>query len=376
MAIYSVIKNDGPGNTLIWQCMEEDFNDNSQLIVAENEEALFMKDGIIVQTFPAGKYTLNTANYPFIGAIRKKIAGGVSPFSCKVYFVSKSHALELFWGTDPAMQIDDPRFGLISVGANGSYSIQVKDGKKFLLKLVGNNVPFYTSEQINAYFRTAFTGKIKTNLAKYIKASQKTILDLLVEYDELAEMLMPPLNEALDEYGVKLVNFYIGGISVPEDDPSYARIKDASSRVKRIDEYQSEKYGDLYGRLTGEMLLENMSASPAAGGAAGAGMGMGMGMAAGGMMGGIVSQVVAPIGHTIQQGIQQPVQRGGGSRYAPQQSQPDEIKCPSCGANNPKTMKFCGECGTKLAAEKVICSNCGAEIPAGMKFCGECGHRR
>ena len=376
MAIYSVIKNDGPGNTLIWQCMEEDFNDNSQLIVAENEEALFMKDGIIVQTFPAGKYTLNTANYPFIGAIRKKIAGGVSPFSCKVYFVSKSHALELFWGTDPAMQIDDPRFGLISVGANGSYSIQVKDGKKFLLKLVGNNVPFYTSEQINAYFRTAFTGKIKTNLAKYIKASQKTILDLLVEYDELAEMLMPPLNEALDEYGVKLVNFYIGGISVPEEDPSYARIKDASSRVKRIDEYQSEKYGDLYGRLTGEMLLENMSASPAAGGAAGAGMGMGMGMAAGGMMGGIVSQVVAPIGHTIQQGIQQPVQRGGGSRYAPQQSHPEEIKCPSCGANNPKTMKFCGECGTKLATEKVICSNCGAEIPAGMKFCGECGHRR
>ena len=54
----------------------------------------------------------------------------------------------------------------------------------------------------------------------------------------------------------------------------------------------------------------------------------------------------------------------------------NEIKCPSCGANNPKTMKFCGECGTKLATEKVICSNCGAEIPAGMKFCGECGHRR
>lgn len=371
MAIYSVIKNDGPGNTLIWQCMEEDFNDNSQLIVAENEEALFMKDGIIVQTFPAGKYTLNTANYPFIGAIRKKIAGGVSPFSCKVYFVSKSHALELFWGTDPAMQIDDPRFGLISVGANGSYSIQVKDGKKFLLKLVGNNVPFYTSEQINAYFRTVFTGKIKTNLAKYIKASQKTILDLLVEYDELAEMLMPPLNEALDEYGVKLVNFYIGGISVPEEDPSYARIKDASSRMKRMNEYGSE-----YGRLTGEMLLENMSVSPAAGGAAGAGMGMGMGMMAGGMMGGIASQVFAPVGQSIQQGIQQPVQRGGGSRYAPQQSQPEEIKCPSCGANNPKTMKFCGECGTKLATEKVICSNCGSEIPAGMKFCGECGHRR
>lgn len=372
MAIYSVIKNDGPGNTLIWQCMEEDFNNNSQLIVAENEEALFMKDGIIVQTFPAGKYTLNTANYPFIGAIRKKLTGGISPFGCKVYFINKAHALELYWGTDPAMQLDDPRFGIVSVGALGSYSIQVIDGKKFLLKLVGNNVSYFTSEQINAYFRTAFTGKIKTNLAKYIKQNNLSVLDLMTDYDEIGEKLIPVLNELLDEYGVRLVNFYIGGINIPEDDPSYLRIKDAASRKKRMAEY-----GDDYGRLTGEMLLENMSNSPAAGGAAGAGMGMGMGMMAGGMMGGIAAQVFAPVGQSMQQGVQQPVQRGG-SRYAPQSNNVggNQIICSACGASNPNTMKFCGSCGAKLAEAKLFCPNCGAEMAAGMKFCGECGHRR
>lgn len=371
MAIYSVIKNDGPGNTLIWQCMEEDFNNNSQLIVAENEEALFMKDGIVVQTFPGGKYTLNTANYPFIGSIRKKIAGGTSPFSCKVYFVSKSHALELYWGTDPAMQLEDPRFGIVSVGALGSYSIQVKDAKKFLLKLVGNNVSFFTSAQINTYFRTAFTGKIKSTLAKYIKQNDYSVLDLMSEYEEIADKLIPTLNDVLDEYGVKLVNFYISGINIPEDDPSYMRIKDAVSRKKRLNEY-----GNDYGRLTGEMLLENMSMGPAAGGAAGAGMGMGMGMMAGGMMGGIASQVFAPVGQAMQQGMQQPVQRGGGSRYAPQASDTEQITCPSCGAKNAKVMKFCGECGTKLVAEKALCSNCGAEMAVGAKFCGECGYKR
>lgn len=372
MAIYSVIKNDGPGNTMIWQCMEEDFNNNSQLIVAENEEALFMKDGIVVQTFPAGKYTLNTANYPFIGAIRKKLAGGTSPFSCKVFFINKAHALELYWGTDPAMQLDDPRFGIVSVGALGSYSIQVVDGKKFLLKLVGNNVSYFTSEQINAYFRTAFTGKIKTNLAKYIKKNNVSVLDLMTEYDEIGEKLTPILNELLDEYGVRLVNFYIGGINIPEDDPSYLRIKDAASRKKRMNEY-----GDDYGRLTGEMLLENMSNSPAAGSAAGAGMGMGMGMAAGGMMGGIAAQVFAPVGQSMQQGVVQPVQRGG-SRYAPQGKTfgENQLVCNACGASNPNTMKFCGNCGSKLADKKVFCSTCGAEMMADMKFCGACGHRR
>lgn len=372
MAIYSVIKNDGPGNTLIWQCMEEDFNNNSQLIVAENEEALFMKDGIVVQTFPAGKYTLNTANYPFIGTIRKKLTGGISPFSCKIYFINKAHALELYWGTDPAMQIDDHRFGIVTVGALGSYSIQIVDGKKFLNKLVGNNIVYFTSEQINAYFRTAFTGKIKTNLAKYIKQNNVSVLDLMTEYDAISEKLIPILNELLEEYGVRLVNFYIGGINIPEDDPSYLRIKDAVSRKKRMNEY-----GDDYGRLTGETMLENMSMSPAAGSAASAGMGMGMGMAAGGMIGGIAAQVFAPIGQNMQQGVQQPVQRGG-SRYAPQGkiASSNQIICAACGTSNPNTMKFCGNCGAKLAEEKVVCPNCGAEMPANMKFCGECGHRR
>jgi len=369
MAIYSIIKNDGPGGTLIWQCMEEDFNNNSQLIVAENEEALFMQDGIVVQYFPAGKYTLNTANYPFIGALRKKMTGGKSPFSCKVYFVNKAHALELFWGTDPAMQLEDPTFGIITVGANGSYSIQVKDGKKFLTKLVGNNVKYFTSEQINAYFRTAFTGKIKTNLAKYIKNNNKSILDLLTEYEEIGELLIPILNEVLDEYGVRLVNFYIGGINIPETDPSYLRIQDAVSRMKRMSIYDKE-----YGRLTGEMLLENMSHSSSAGDTAGAGMGMGMGMMAGGMMGGIASQVFAPVGQTIQQGIQQPIQRGK-SRYSPQLND-NIIKCSKCGAINEQSKKFCSECGNKLEQQVIKCPKCGTEISANAKFCGECGFRR
>lgn len=372
MAIYSVIKNDGPGKVLIWQCLQEDFNNNSQLIVAENEEALFMKDGIIVQTFPGGKYTLNTANYPFLGEVRKRFTGGVSPFSCKVYFVNKAHALELYWGTDPAMQMDDPRFGIVSVGAMGSYSIQVVDSKKFLLKLVGNNVEFFTSEEINAYFRTAFTGKIKTNLAKYIKQNGLSVLDLLTEYDEIGEKLIPILDEVLDEYGVRLVNFYIGGINIPEDDPSYMRIKDAASRKKRLAEY-----GEDYGRLTGEALLETIANNPVSGGVAGAGMGMGMGMAAGAMMGGIASQVFAPVGQSMQQGVGQPVQRSA-SRYAPQGQvgQGNQTICPSCGTPNSSNMKFCGNCGTRLVEEKVYCQNCGAEMAKGANFCGNCGQRR
>lgn len=50
--------------------------------------------------------------------------------------------------------------------------------------------------------------------------------------------------------------------------------------------------------------------------------------------------------------------------------QPEKRKCDKCGAEMPKTAKFCGKCGNKLAA---VCPGCGAFNPPNSKFCTECG---
>jgi class 3 adenylate cyclase/predicted ATPase len=46
------------------------------------------------------------------------------------------------------------------------------------------------------------------------------------------------------------------------------------------------------------------------------------------------------------------------------------VICPSCGTPNEAGRKFCGECGTRLAA---ICASCGTANSPGTRFCGECG---
>lgn len=46
------------------------------------------------------------------------------------------------------------------------------------------------------------------------------------------------------------------------------------------------------------------------------------------------------------------------------------MKCAQCQFDNPPGMKFCGQCGAKLAP---LCPQCGTENPPGFKFCGECG---
>src|SRR5499425_821527 len=48
------------------------------------------------------------------------------------------------------------------------------------------------------------------------------------------------------------------------------------------------------------------------------------------------------------------------------------MRCPQCGHENAAEMKFCGECGMRLAA---LCQQCGARNAPAQKFCGECGAR-
>lgn len=85
-----VIKNSGRGDLLVWRQPEEDFNNNSTVIVMPGEEAIFIKGGIIEQVFENGTYKLATENYPFISRLRNAFTGGVSTFNCVVYFIRKA----------------------------------------------------------------------------------------------------------------------------------------------------------------------------------------------------------------------------------------------------------------------------------------------
>lgn len=94
-----VIKNSGNPDMLIWRQPEEDFNVNSTLVVMPGEEAIFVNGGVIEQVFENGTYKLNTDNYPFISRLKNMFSGGVSTFNCVVYFVRKTHSMEILWGT-------------------------------------------------------------------------------------------------------------------------------------------------------------------------------------------------------------------------------------------------------------------------------------
>lgn len=55
--------------------------------------------------------------------------------------------------------------------------------------------------------------------------------------------------------------------------------------------------------------------------------------------------------------------------------------CPSCGANNPDGVAFCGSCGKPMPEvprkDTLVsyCPRCGARPDPGAVFCGECGQQ-
>jgi class 3 adenylate cyclase/tetratricopeptide (TPR) repeat protein len=48
------------------------------------------------------------------------------------------------------------------------------------------------------------------------------------------------------------------------------------------------------------------------------------------------------------------------------------MKCFACQSDNREGVKFCEECGTRIAQ---VCPRCDHRIPVGKKFCGECGQQ-
>lgn len=348
MELYSIIKNEGEPGLLFWKHDKEDFRTGSQLIVAENEDALFCADGVIQAVFTAGKYSLRTENYPIIDRFRAKFSGGKGAFSCKIYFVNKADALELKWGTDSPIQVRDPMWGIATqIVARGSYVVRVIDSKKFVLKFVGNNFNSITPYAIRLRFRSATMQKIKSAITSAVRESNEEVLGLSAHLDEFSAKIRPAVAAEMEEYGIELAKFYVAAVDVPGDAPGREKLEEAMAQRAQL-----RILGDDWQRVQARDI---MAATAANAGTPGVGAGIGLGLSAMSNIGAISAKTMAMVG----------MDNAGQSSSA-------SIECSSCHQMVVAGSKFCSKCGTKLE-QKQFCTSCGNPVSVGALFCGKCG---
>ena len=229
--LASIIKYEGDADTLVWKHPIEDFNLGSQLIVHESQEAIFFRDGQALDTFGAGRYTLETQQLPLLEKLYKLPTDTEGTFHSEVYYINIATQMGIKWGTDSKVRLFDPASGLhVELGASGEFNVRVVNSRKLLLKIVGTT-GMLTQEQLmggngKGFFRAMVMTQVKSFLASAIRENGISVLEIDERLMELSEALREKINPRLVEYGLELAEFYVSRIVTPDDDPNFRRMKE------------------------------------------------------------------------------------------------------------------------------------------------------
>ncbi len=346
MALLEILEwFDETGKEMIHRIPEQgsaDITFGSQVIVQENQAAVFFRDGKAYDILGPGRHTLSTLNIPVLTRALSLPFGFESPFRISVYFVSTKIFTDAKWGTREPVAFKDAELGMVRLRAFGNYTMRIIQPLLFINTLVGTQ-GVYTTGEISDYLRDVTVSRINDLMGE----SLNTIFDLPQYYDELAVALKTRLYEDFGRYGIELIDMFINSITPPDE------------VQKMIDERTSMKaIGDLDRFVKYKAAKAMGDAAKAEGGgglgdAAGAGMGLGLGAGLGMMLPGI---------------LQKTFQEGGG------ESVRTTATCPKCHTDIPRDSRFCSHCGNQIVVVNK-CGECSADLPVEANFCMVCGTR-
>ena len=262
MARVNIIKYEGDNSTFIWKHPREDFNNRTQLIVHESQEAIFFMNGQALDRFGPGRYTLETQNLPVLRSVISSTTGKKTPFHCEVYFINKTEQMSVRWGTDSKVQYIEPTYKFpISIGASGEMVLSVADPRKLLIKLVGTEKEL-NRETLTDYFRAVLMKKVKPYIAQAMRNNAINIF----ETDEYLEVFSKDIEDKLAadfaEYGISLNHFFVTTILKPDGEEQYERFKDIFFRsYAEIAEAKLKQEAELiYAETEAQKILINAEA--------------------------------------------------------------------------------------------------------------------
>jgi membrane protease subunit (stomatin/prohibitin family) len=344
----------------------------AQLVVRENQAAIFFRDGKGLDVLGPGRHTLSTLNLPVITKVLSLPWGFQSPFRAEIYFVNMKVFTTMKWGTKDPVVFKDSELGMVRLRAFGNFTTRISQPLLFINTIVGTRGEYFT-ENIEGYLRDIIVSRLNDFLGEYVD----TILDLPKVYDEIGVAVKMRLVDDFSKYGMELIDFFINSITPPAEVQKMIDERSGMAAVGNLDAFVKFKAAKAMGDAA-------RGGAGAAGDGAAAGMGLGVGAGLGMMIPGMIFKSGNP--HSMAPGEPQLGGRiscpdchadvGPDTRFCHRCGHQLVVikKCPQCEKNLNATANFCSSCGYDLNAE-LKCGKCTATLLPGTKFCPHCGEK-
>lgn len=397
-----IARPDEHKDKVVYKHPDQTFPFWSQLTVDSDEICLFFKDGTYVGALPPGRHTLQTQNIPFLNGLVDKFTGG-NVFISEIYFVTTRPLYNQGFG-DTIGSMRDPELDIrVTPRAFGTYSFRVVDPLKFVVGFRGQTGG--DPEQSLRWVRDQLFMGLKATLSRLIKSGELTLLDLGTCGPDVARAIVQSCPDLVN-IGVQVLE--IAKLNINLSDEDQRRIDEAQGEIVQaklaarkarigIAQAEAEAQARQY-QLDQEFLNRARYVNQLDMGryqqysAAEANLGLGAGLAQGGEGPGAAAAAAAvaqglalgaglgarppypPAGYPppgypppgaypgyppAAVPVAAPVQAAPPAPYvAPAPPPPvapsaptgsdTTVRCASCNAQNPRTARFCADCGQRL----------------------------
>lgn len=250
-----------------------DFRIGSQLIVRDNQAAIFVRGGEALDAFGAGTHTLTTANIPILVGLIGKAFSGETPFKAEVYFINTADHPQVGWGTTQPLALETPGKGLgwLLLQGHGVMDIRISDPSRFAKQYaIGKPIVFLAD--IKERLLTVVLGELQDLIATNAPGDLMKLNGMI---GELEGAMVAKSKEKFDELGVLLKGFEMKPLTAARTTAQDLR----DMGLLDVATYQQLQAADAL-----------REAAHQEGGAAGTGVGLGAGLGLGQAMAGMMTQ--------------------------------------------------------------------------------------
>ncbi len=261
-----------------------DFRIGSQVIVRENQAAVFVRGGKALDVLGPGTHTITTANVPLLVNLIGKAFSNQTPFTAEVYFINLQDFPQVGWGTTQPLALETPGKGLgwLLLQGHGVMDVKVNEPQRFASQYAIGK-PIVLLSDLKDRLLTMVLGELQDIIATHAPGDLMGLNRLISEIEATA---LAQLRDKFEAVGLTLKAFEMKPLSAARTTAEDLR----NMGLLDLATYQGLQAADAL-----------RDAARQEGGAAGTGVGLGAGLGMGQMMAGMFGQQ----GQQAQQPVEQ-----------------------------------------------------------------------